>query len=430
MTLVRSRIPRSASILIVLMIIMIPIMGIFDVIETVRGGDLNYLETIRGGGERVGRVFLNLREVLLFMLVGVLFIWLCFAGRPLPRIPGVGLLLTCLGIGFLVSVSSHPLIIGLVGLRQLTYPLLVYSLYFIARETDRIETLFVWAAMWVVMVEFLVSSLQLLLMTGTSPALLGARAYGTFNNPNSLGAVFAILAFVTLFLGRLPRWMTVAATILCVVGGLMAASRAGLLALALVLPASLWRRRFTPEVRGMFITAGIVGAVLLFFTVGMITGRSGGERTPIEDSRVQLLVEQIQGRESIELLFGRGLGVGTNSLYAVGLTAEELPGVVFIVDSMITSLIVQFGFVGLGAFLCMLAGLSARCGFAGWVLFGLTWLLGLSVNWLEAYPINLIATSAFGLLLARTDRLRAAMEENAGSSGGAGAPHLPAQADV
>lgn len=410
MTLMRPRIPRSASIIIVLMIIMIPIMGIFDVIETFRGGDLNYLEIARSGGERVGRVFLNLREILLLMLVGVLFIWLCFAGRPLPRIPGVGLLLTCLGIGFLVSVSSHPLIIGLVGLRQLTYPMLVYSLYFIARESDRAESGVVWAVAWVVTVEFLVSVLQLLLMTGTSPALLGARAYGTFNNPNSLGATFAILVFVALFLGRLPRWVTVAMVVLCVVGGLMAASRAGLLATAFVLVAFGWERVRKPDVRGMFLTAAAVGAVLLFLTVGMITGRAGGERTPIEDSRVQLLVEQIRGRGPTELLFGRGLGVGTNSLYAVGLSAEELPGVVFIVDSTVTSLFVQIGLVGLVAFAGMLALLSARCGYVGWVLFGMTWLLGLGVNWLEAYPINLIVTSAYGLLWAKADRLRAAWE--------------------
>lgn len=409
----RSQIPRSTLVLVALMIVVIPIMGIFDVIETFQGGaGLMYLETARGGGERVGKVFLYLREVLLFALVGVLFFWLCLAGRPLPRIPGVGFLLTCLGISFLVSVSSHPLIIGLVGLRQLTYPMLVYSLYYIARESDRIESIFVWVTIWVALVEFLLASIQLLLMAGTSIALFGARAYGTFNNPNSLGAVFAILVFVALFLGRLPRWVTVAMVVLCVVGGLMAASRAGLLATAFVFVAFGWGRLRKPDVRGMFLTASAVGAVLLFITVGIITGRGGGaDATPLQDPRVKVFAEQIQGRGPAELLFGRGLGVGTNTLHALGLNAWELPGVVLIVDSLITSLVVQIGFLGLVAFAGVLAVLSARCGFVGWVLFWVTWLLGLGLNWLEFYPINLIVTSAYGLLWAKADRLRAAREE-------------------
>jgi hypothetical protein len=414
------------------MIVVIPIMGIFDVIETFQGGaGLMYLETARAGGERVGKDFLYLREVLLFALVGVLFFWLCLAGRPLPRIPGVGFLLTCLGISFLVSVSSHPVIIGLVGLRQLTYPMLVYSLYYIARESDRIESIFAWVTIWVVLVEFLLASIQLLLMTGTDSGLFGSRAYGTFNNPNSLGAVFAILVFVVLFLGRLPRWVTVAMVVLCVVGGLMAASRASLLATVFVLVAFGWGRLRKPDVRGMFLTAAAVGVVLLFLTVGIITGRDlGAQPTLFQDQRVQILAEQIQGRGPAELLFGRGLGVGTNTLLALGLSAWELPGVVFIADSLITSLVVQIGFVGLVAFVYMLSALSARCGYAGWVLFGLTWLLGLNINWLEAYPFNLIATSAYGLLLARADRLRATVKESTGDSDGAGTPHLSARADL
>ena len=88
-----------------------------------------------------------------------------------------------------------------------------------------------------------------------------------------------------------------------------------------------------------------------------------------------------------------------------------MPGVVFIVDSTVTGLFVQMGFVGLVAFAGVLAALSARCGYVGWVLFGMTWLLGLGVNWLEAYPINLIVTSAYGLLWARADRFRATREE-------------------
>jgi len=162
----------------------------------------------------------------------------------------------------------------------------------------------------------------------------------------------------------------------------------------------------------MFLTASAVGAVLLFLTVGIITARGGyADETPLQDPRVQILAEQIQGRGPAELLFGRGLGVGTNTLFSLGLDPGRFSNVMFVADSTVTSLIAQIGFVGLVAFAGVLAALSARCGFAGWVLFGMTWLLGLGVNWLEFYPINLIVTSAYGLLWAKADRLRAAREE-------------------
>jgi hypothetical protein len=120
-------------------------------------------------------------------------------------------------------------------------------------------------------------------------------------------------------------------------------------------------------------------------------------------------VEQTEGRGVVELLIGRGLGVGTSTLYVLGHERSDVGSLTRILDSTYTALIVQMGFIGLGLFLLAFASLSAKCGFAGWVLYGLMVIVGINGNVLEYYPFNLVLTAAYGILWGRRDREGRAM---------------------
>lgn len=403
-----NRIPRLAIILVILMVVVIPVMGVYDLLETFQAGKgAVYLEAARAGGERSGLGLLYAREILLLLVIGILFLWACVVGRRVPRLFGVGLFSVCLGIGCIVSLGLHPKIVLIAGIRQLMYLVLIYILYVIRHGSDRIEALFVSAAAGVAIVEFVVASVQeAFFEAAAGTTLLGSRVYGTFNNPNTLAASFAVITFIVLFLGRLSLRVRAGVVTLGIVGQLMAGSRAGVVATVLVFVTYLWRRSRCLETRAMVVIGTILLTAPLYLGLSTLSGREDvGE--PLDDPRIQIFVEQIEMMRPVELLFGRGLGVGTNTLNSLARNREDVQHLVSILDSTITALVVQIGFVGLAAFLFTLVALSARCGYAGWVLFGLVFVLGINVNWLEFYPVNLMVTAAYGILWARADRVRA-----------------------
>ncbi len=406
MIVLRSRIPRIASTLVVLMVVAIPVMGTFDLLQSFQAGrGAAYLEQVRGGGERAGIGLLYVREILLMLLTASLFLWGCVVGQPLPRLHGIGFFSLCLGISFIVSIGLHPRIVLAAGLREIMYLVLVYALHLISRESGRTEILFVHAAICVSVVEILVASIQVSFFEAAGgTTLLGPRVYGTFNNPNTLAAFFAAITFCVLFMGRSPGWVEGGVVTIGVLSQLMAGSRTGMVAMAFLLFAHLWRRSRRLEARGMLLVASILLLVLLYYGLATLSGR-GNVGTPVEDPRLRIFTEQIELMRPAELLFGRGLGVGTNTLYALGKGTEDPANLITILDSTITALVVQIGFVGLIAYFLFLIALSARCGFAGWVLFGLVCVLGVNVNWLELYPINLMVCCAYGMLWAKADRL-------------------------
>ncbi len=403
----RSMVPGGAYTVLFLMFLAIPILGLPDILTGFQSGlGAAYLEESRSGGVRTAQGLLYMREVLMALLIGLLFLWACVAGRTLPRLRGVGLLVVSLSISAIVSFSLLPAIVGLAGLRQLSYLILIYVAYMLRRDSGRVESQLMAAAVIVVVAEFAVALFEMVTFdTAAGTTLFGGRVHGTFNNPNTLGVTFAGLMFLLLFLSGGGRRRRAGLTALCLLGLFMTGSRTAVVAGLFVLAAFLWSRSRTVEGRGMIVPAALLIVPFLYLGLSALTGREV-ESTALGDPRVEIFLEQIQHRSVPELLLGRGLGVGTNTLFALGRGREDVVPLISILDSTFTALIVQVGFVGLVGFLVAFAALSTRCGFPGWVLFGLLLIVGVNGNWLEHYPFNLIATTAYGVFWARQDLLR------------------------
>ena len=402
--------PTIALVVVVAMVAVIPFLGIPDLIEAFRSGrGALYLLESRLGGARASTKLLFLREVLLFIFTGILFLRLSLRARLVPRVRTVPAFLLCLASSLAVSFMLYPPIVGLSGLRQLTYLTMVYSLYFMRTEADRVEHLFVRSLVFVAVCEIIPALIETALLSQPEDnALLGPRVFGTFNDPNTLGIAFAAITFCVLFLGRSSRFTTASVVAMGIVSELLSGSRTGMVAVVFVLAALVFSKLRHLESRGMLVTFAIIMILPLYYSLAILSGREGAT-APMQDPRVEIFRQQTEGKGLGELLIGRGLGVGTSTLYALGHERTDVEDLMRILDSTYISLIVQIGFIGLGLFLLTFASLSARCGFAGWVLYGLMLIVGSNGNVLEYYPFNLVVAAAYGILWGKREQMKWAM---------------------
>lgn len=165
--------------------------------------------------------------------------------------------------------------------------------------------------------------------------------------------------------------------------------------------ATLWSK-IDNRYRKWLLCGGIASSVFLFLLLPLLTGRA-----VIYYSlwgRLSLYKEHIfTGSEWYELLFGRGLGAGTNT--AVNLLmdwqASTAHGVVshtvFVADSTPLMLISQVGFIGLFLVYGLLF-LAVRNDPQSRIFYVSIILASLTVNISELFPVNFI----LGLLLARS----------------------------
>lgn len=227
----------------------------------------------------------------------------------------------------------------------------------------------------------------------------GDRIVGSMLQPSSLGIMVALsLAFFVRFSPTV--WRTVIIAIIAVILVFFSASAMAILLLLLFGLLEIYHR-VAPRYRQWVRIGGMVGIIPLFLLLPWITGR-----WDIMDSLWGRLVpfEQYLGNlDMTTLLFGQGLGVGTNSvmsllhLFPGLLPAGTASGAVFISDSTPTALIAQMGAVGLVLFYGLLA-------YAAWhdrksaVFYMLVAIGSMTINLTELFPVNIL----LGLMLAHS----------------------------
>jgi len=229
--------------------------------------------------------------------------------------------------------------------------------------------------------------------------LTGDRIVGTMLQPSSLG-IAAVLS-LQFYLGfNSSRQWIVSAVIITTVLVFFSASAMAILLLFLVAALSVDSRvedKYRSWLR-IITMLGVTGIILL---LPEISGRWNimdslwGRLLPIE-----LYMEQ---NNMMTLLFGQGLGVGTNTAanLLMDWQANQAPGyaatAVFIADATPMALIAQLGFVGLLSFYLLLAYAAARDPQA-LPFYLVAGIASLTTNLPELFPINMV----LGMLLARS----------------------------
>ncbi|MBT3879722.1 MAG: hypothetical protein HON76_14335 [Candidatus Scalindua sp.] len=226
------------------------------------------------------------------------------------------------------------------------------------------------------------------------------RIVGTMLQPSSFGIVL-VLGLIWYFTFSRSQtwlwWLTVIVSVLAFFSG----SATSLFLLLFAYVAILWSK-IDNRFRKRLLFGGITGSVFLFLLLPSLTGR-----VAIYHSlwgRFSLYKEYIfTGSGWCELMFGRGLGAGTNTAVNLLMDWQDSAShgvgnhVVFVADSTPLMLISQIGFVGLFMvygllFLAIRNDPQTRIFYFSFILASLT------VNITELFPINFI----LGLLLARS----------------------------
>lgn len=226
------------------------------------------------------------------------------------------------------------------------------------------------------------------------------RIVGTMLQPSSFGIVL-VLGMVWCFTychTRKWMWWLVAIVYILV---LFSGSATAILLLFFVSAAALCSK-MNRQYRKWLLFTCIAGGVVLFFLLPEITGRATIYDSPL--GRLLIYKEHIfEGLDWRELLFGRGLGAGTNTAANLFMDWQADTGhgagdrIVFVADSTPLMLIAQIGIIGLFLvygvlFLAICVDQQARIFYLSIMLASLT------VNITELFPVNFI----LGLLLAHS----------------------------
>lgn len=291
-------------------------------------------------------------------------------------------------------------LLTLVGIRSLLTLLLAFFSYsFISAEV--IKKL----AKYVVIVALLMvplSILQFLFGLHIHGALFerfSARVAATFVQPSSLGIFLVIAVFFVRYFSF--KYQNIAALILSV-NIFMTGSGIAILGLVLISVLSLSNRKTV-----FYSKIVLLPAFLLLIPVAIyLTALYLPALTDRPDiflsgqGRVEVVKNYFSDNLTAQnILFGKGFGYGTNSLYTIFPDIGEQYG--FIPDSMYISMIAQVGVLGLLFFLIIniYAYAKSKNPIKDIILVFL--FCGLTVNILELYPVNWIYPIVLGFLLRR-----------------------------
>jgi hypothetical protein len=320
-----------------------------------------------------------------------------------------------------VTISVGVLIVGVyVGLQAVrviidpnlpdVYALLGLRVFYLAAiaaavaryGADDRSTLLKWLAWMLVpmlLIETYIAVQQILNGSGVlGTTALGSRPWGTYSSANNLGLAILGITLI-LVLSRIHLWWLFAgiAMIVCYASG----SRTTILALGLVIAGLLVSRL---RLRVLLLPLGIFVLLISYLAVSSqgVSGRVIRSEGRLEVWRSTL--STIQG--PWELIFGAGLGVGTNAatvlLGGAQLTAPA------IVDSTIISAMLSLGAVGLTIFLAALVHVAHRTTFERrLVVLPALVMAALMFNLPELSPTNLLGSIAIGVSL----RLRPAPQK-------------------
>ena len=226
------------------------------------------------------------------------------------------------------------------------------------------------------------------------------RIVGTMLQPSSLGIVLVLglIWCFAFFHTRTWLWWLAAIVFIFI---LLNGSATALVLLLVAFTVAVWMK-MKQRYRKWLLYGGIAGGLVVFYLLPILTGR--GDVHNSLWGRLSLYKDHIfTGSEWHELLFGRGLGAGTNTAvnllmdWQVNTAYEAGSHTVFVADSTPLMLTAQIGLIGLFMIYGILF-LAVRNDPQFRIFYIAIILASLTVNITELFPVNFI----LGLLLARS----------------------------
>ena len=301
----------------------------------------------------------------------------------------------------LLYSTSFPAFLS--GIRQILYFVYVPVGFFIYRYAVRANInidLKICRSLKVVLVlECIFALIQTQFMPTTEGlSHFGPRVYGSFNNPNTLGAfgATALLLLILLSKRRSLHWIYYICAILTVMAS---GTRGGTILLVCILMVALLKRIRPGLQRGLIAVIALGILLLTIISANVIANKPGNVKNIWEGARVENIEQYIATVDSTNLLTGFGWGVMTSWYQALGGDSNIIHGIGL--DSFYAAILAQIGLIGLIMFMIYLFWLFFHAGKQGILLFLVFSLIGLQINVLEYYPMNLLLFLTLGIFIGK-----------------------------
>lgn len=385
-----------------ILILYIPISGVPYVLDSLSG---DFDRIIRRLGANSNIELTLLRDVL-FLFVTILFI-LSFFFKPLKLKYLLELelaykvFISFILISFFISLIYYPFAVPFSGVRVFQSILTIILFYYISKFDISYSLKYYQTLIIVFLIVLFVCFLQTQFMLGyEGSTFFGSRVIGTFNNPNTVGAFFAFIFMFFLFFRESKFYVSLLFCILAIYGILMSGSRAAISIASFLLMLHIWIKLKNFYLKILYILALPVLLVLVYLILPILSGR---ERmiSVLDDPRWNILFSIFNERSIFEVIFGSGIGYGSNTLNSITNSLPKIfsvdKGLVTVTDSTISLLLLQFGIVGILMYVLTIISFTYKMGYKGMAISSYIIILGISNVWFEMYPINLLVCSLIGI---------------------------------
>jgi len=226
----------------------------------------------------------------------------------------------------------------------------------------------------------------------------GSRAIGSFNNPNTLG-VFGVTALLILILLSKRRSLHWIYYIFAITVVLASGTRGATILLVCTLMLALLKKIRPGVQRGLIAVVALSILLTLIINVNVIANKPNTVKKIWKGARTDNIKKYISTVDSSRLLTGYGWGVMTSWFLAMGGDSNIIYGIGL--DSFNAAILSQIGLIGLGMFMIYLFWLFSHAGKTGILLFLFFCLIGLQINVLEYYPMNLLLFLTLGIFIGK-----------------------------
>lgn len=326
--------------------------------------------------------------------------------RNLAFLRSLPFLFAFIGFAFVNSIFTSGFLLGLVGLRVFSPMLAIFVGSFLRLADFKFIGHIIVTS---VLIEVFVALLQMDVGLNVLGAGIGYRVTGSFFNPNTL-AYFATTSFLFIvFIENLLLKQALIGSVIFLV--IATGSRSGMIALALLLWGllTLKQRNVTTRLVSLLLTLFLLPIILSLIEAVADRG-SIFEHLDINDStRLGIFIDLFESGSIFDVVFGRGLGVGSNLLYSLSNFIDIDFRYVFTADSTLSSLFAQGGVVMLIVFIwflveCWMFVLSRRYDrvtmyFLVLVIPLLIMIYSVSASFFEVAPTNILLFLLIGFLI-------------------------------
>lgn len=219
--------------------------------------------------------------------------------------------------------------------------------------------------------------------------------YSVFSYPSTFASVLGLGSVFVVVDRGLSGWTKALLLILFFLSVLLSQSGTGIAVFGVILAVWLYRRHS--------VGATAIGALAVIGAIPVLTRR--GDIWSSLIVRVSIFVEYLETFPVVTVLFGKGIGFGTDTA-AFLIDAGYIAGTVFEADSFYTAMLLQVGLVGLGLFLIVNArflfiSLRDDSWTATVAMYVIPLVLAISVtrNSFELFPVNWVYWIVCGVLL-------------------------------